>query len=95
MAVVHKSTIKRARQNLRRRARNQSTVSRVRTEVKKVVKAVEEEDKDAAKAALNVVIPIISKAANKGILHKRTAARKVSRLTKKVKGLSEKPSSED
>jgi small subunit ribosomal protein S20 len=89
MAVVHKSTIKRARQNLRRRARNQRTISRIRTETKKVVTAVEAKDREAAQAALEVTVPFISKAASKGILHKRTAARKVSRLTKKVNSIPE------
>lgn len=89
MAVVHKSTIKRARQNLRRRARNQRTISRMRTETKKVVTAVEAKDREAAQAALDVTVPVISKAASKGILHKRTAARKVSRLTKKVNSIPE------
>lgn len=85
MAVVHKSTIKRARQNLKRRARNQRIISRIRTESKKVVKAEELEE---ARSALEVAVPVISKAAGKGILHKRTAARKVSRLTKRVNSLS-------
>lgn len=89
MAVVHKSTIKRARQNLRRRVRNQRVISRVRTESKKVVKAVEEGDLEAAQASLRVTVPIIAKAASKGVLHKRTAARKVSRLTRMVNSLSE------
>ncbi len=91
MAVVHKSTIKRARQNLRRRARNQRAISRIKTESKKVAKAVEEKDREAAHAALAAVVPIIAKAASKGILHKRTASRKVSRLTKMVNSLSEEP----
>ncbi|MDV2495653.1 MAG: 30S ribosomal protein S20 [bacterium] len=92
MAVVHKSTIKRARQNLIRRQRNQRAISRIRTESKKVVKAVEAGDLEAARATLQVTIPFIAKAASKGILHRRTASRKVSRLTKMVNLLEAKPS---
>ncbi|MEE9305527.1 MAG: 30S ribosomal protein S20 [bacterium] len=92
MAVVHKSTIKRARQNLIRRQRNQRAISRIRTESKKVVKAVEVGDLEAARVALQVTIPFIAKAASKGILHRRTASRKVSRLTKMVNLLEAKPS---
>ncbi|MDV2503240.1 MAG: 30S ribosomal protein S20 [bacterium] len=92
MAVVHKSTIKRARQNLTRRQRNQRAISRIRTESKKVVKAVEAGDLEAARATLQVTIPFIAKAASKGILHRRTASRKVSRLTKMVNLLEAKPS---
>lgn len=91
MAVVHKSTIKRARQNLRRRARNQRTISRVKTESKKVIKAAEADDLEAAQAALKVAIPVIAKAASKGIIHRRTAARKASRLSKRVSSLESKP----
>lgn len=92
MAVVHKSTIKRARQNLRRRARNQRIVSRIRTESKKVVKAVEAGEAEEAREALKVVVPVIAKAAGKGVMHKRTASRKVSRLTKMVNNLQQEPS---
>lgn len=92
MAVVHKSTIKRARQNLKRRARNQRVISRIRTESKKVVKAVEAGEAEEAREALKVVVPVIAKAASKGVLHKRTASRKVSRLTKMVNGLQQEAS---
>jgi small subunit ribosomal protein S20 len=91
MAVVHKSTIKRARQNLTRRARNQSVISRVRTESKKVLKAVEAGNIEEARSALMVALPVIAKAASKGVLHKRTATRKVSRLTRMVNSLEEAP----
>lgn len=90
MAVVHKSTIQRARQNLKRRARNQRVISRMKTESKKVMEAIEAGDPEGARAALNVAVPVIAKAAGKGMLHRRTASRKVSRLTKRVNELETK-----
>lgn len=90
MAVVHKSTIQRARQNLKRRARNQRAISRMKTESKKVLEAVKAGDPEGARAALNVAVPVIAKAAGKGILNRRTASRKVSRLTKRVNELETK-----
>ncbi|MCH7921677.1 MAG: 30S ribosomal protein S20 [Nitrospinae bacterium] len=90
MAVVHKSTIQRARQNLKRRARNQRAISRMKTESKKVMEAIGAGDPEGARAALNVAVPVIAKAAGKGILNRRTASRKVSRLTKRVNELETK-----
>lgn len=90
MAVVHKSTIQRARQNLKRRARNQRAISRMKTESKKVMEAIGAGDPERARAALNVAVPVIAKAAGKGILNRRTASRKVSRLTKRVNELETK-----
>jgi small subunit ribosomal protein S20 len=78
----HKSALKRHRQSIRRRARNASVKSRVRTEVKKVRVSLDAQDGAAVKAALATAVPALDKAASKGILHKRTAARKVSRLMK-------------
>ncbi len=78
----HKSALKRHRQSIRRRARNASVKSRVRTEVKKVRVSLDAKDGAAVKAALATAVPALDKAASKGILHKRTAARKVSRLMK-------------
>lgn len=90
MAVVHKSTIQRARQNLKRRARNQRAISRMKTESKKVMEAIGAGDPERARAALSVAVPVIAKAAGKGILNRRTASRKVSRLTKRVNELETK-----
>ena len=68
-------------------ARNKAIKSRVKTYVKKVDAAVAANDKEAAQAALPVAFAEISKAASKGIFHKNTAARKVSRITKAVNSL--------
>ena len=65
-------------------ARNKAIESRVKTYVKKVETAVAENNKEAASAALLEAISEINKAASKGVYHKNTAARKVSRLTKAV-----------
>ena len=65
-------------------ARNKAIKSRVKTYLKKVETAVAENNKEAASAALLEAISEINKAASKGVYHKNTAARKVSRLTKAV-----------
>lgn len=64
--------------------RNKAAKSKVRTFVKKVYAAIEANDKAAADTALKEAISEISKAASKGIYHKSTASRKISRLTKAV-----------
>ncbi len=73
----HKSALKRARQNEDRRLRNKGVKSRV----KSVVKAVRTADTDAA-TKLDEAKSVIDKAAKRGIIHKRTAARTISRLAK-------------
>ena len=79
----HKSALKRARQNENRRLRNKS----VKTRVKSVVKAVRTSESDAG-AKLDEAKSVIAKAAKRGIIHKRTAARTVSRLAKHVNAAS-------
>ena len=69
-------------------ARNKAIKSGVKTAIKKVEAAVAANDKAAAEAALPVAIGEISKAASKGIYHKNTAARKVSRITKAVNAMA-------
>lgn len=71
-----------------RTAKNKAIKSKVKTYVKKVELAIEQGDKAAANEALTVAISEISKAASKGIYHKNTAARKVSRLTKAVNAMA-------
>lgn len=71
-----------------RTARNKSIRSAVKTSIKKVEAAITANDKEAAQTALSVAISEISKAASKGVYHKNTAARKVSRLTKAVNKLA-------
>ena len=64
--------------------RNKAAKSRVKTFVKKVYAAIDANDKAAADTALKEAISEISKAASKGIYHKNTASRKISRMTKAV-----------
>ena len=84
--IRHKSAEKRARQEKKRRARNVSIKSNTKTSVKAVLKAVEEKSGNAAEV-LQSAAATLDKAAAKGIIHKNTASRKISRLTKKVNSL--------
>jgi small subunit ribosomal protein S20 len=79
----HKSALKRAGQNERRRMRNKAVHTRVKNVVKDVALAVSQGDDDTG-SRLDAAKSVIDKAAKKGVLHKRTAARKISRLAKKV-----------
>jgi small subunit ribosomal protein S20 len=83
----HLSALKRARQNEKRRLRNQSRKTRVKNVMRQVRQAVAEQKAAEAQAALQTAIPIIAKVACKGTLHRRAAARKISRLTRQVNAL--------
>lgn len=80
----HKSAEKRHRQSKIRNARNTHIRSTMRSYVKKVRVAVAEGDMETAKVMLEKAVPYIDKAASKGVIHKATASRKISRLTKLV-----------
>ncbi|MCD8197049.1 MAG: 30S ribosomal protein S20 [Lachnospiraceae bacterium] len=67
-----------------RTARNKAIKSKVKTMVKKVYTAIDEKDQDAAKAALKEAISTLNKAGSKGVYHKNTVSRKISRLQKAV-----------
>lgn len=83
-----KSAKKRVLVNRRKAERNKSIKSAVKTSIRKVEAAVAAKDKEAAVAALQNAISTIDKAATKGVYHKNTAARKVSRLSKAVNTLA-------
>ena len=83
-----KSAKKRIQVAKTRNERNKSAKSEVKTAMKKVEAAVAANDKAAAEAALLVATSTIDKAAKKGVYHKNTAARKVSRLAKLVNTLA-------
>lgn len=85
--ATHKSALKRSRASERNRERNAAARSNVKTGMKTVLAAVEEKDPETAKAALAETVPAIAKASAKGAIHKKTAARRISRLTKKVNAL--------
>ena len=78
----HKSAIKRARQNEIRRLRNKGTKTRIKGIVKDVRSSVGEASGEETKAKLNTAQSLIDKASKQGVIHKRTASRKISRLTK-------------
>jgi small subunit ribosomal protein S20 len=85
--ATHPSAEKRDRQNKKHKIRNAAVKSKTKTEIKKVLAAVEELDRDSSEKALKSAITVIKKAASKGVYHKNNASRKVSRLTKKVNAL--------
>jgi small subunit ribosomal protein S20 len=79
---------KRIRRNARRAAVNKGRLSRIRTHVKKVESAIEAGDKAAAQTALLAAQPELARGVAKGVLHKNTASRKYSRLSKRVSALA-------
>lgn len=80
----HKSALKRARQNEIRRLRNKSTKTKVKHITKQVRTVANESSADEAVKTLNAAKSTIDKAAKAGVIHKRTAARKISRLSRLV-----------
>jgi small subunit ribosomal protein S20 len=83
----HKSALKRNRQAAVRNARNTHIRSTMRTLVKQVRSAVSAGNREEAQTAMDRAIPFIDKAATKGVIHKATASRKISRLAKLVNTL--------
>lgn len=84
----HKSAKKRIRQTERRTDVNRARVSRIRTFLKKVENAIEDGNKEAANVAMREAEPILMSGVNKGVVHKNTASRKVSRLVARVKAMA-------
>jgi small subunit ribosomal protein S20 len=83
----HKSAIKRIRQTAKRRAYNRTWRSRARTFVKKARTAHSGTDLNAAVEATRVAVAELDKAASKGVIHKRNAARRKSRLMKQLNAM--------
>lgn len=83
----HASAKKRARQTIKRTARNKNIRTNVRTYVKRVREAVEAEDKATAQDALLVAVGKIDSAVQKGVFHRKTGSRYISRLTSQVNEL--------
>lgn len=79
---------KRIRRNQRRAEVNGARVGRIRTFVKKVESALASGDKEAATTALAAMQPELARGVSKGVLHKNTASRKFSRLTKRLTALA-------
>ena len=78
---------KRIRRNATRETINHSRISRIRTFIKAVESALESGKKDAAATALKAAQPELAKGVSRGVIHKNTAARKFSRLSKRVSSL--------
>jgi small subunit ribosomal protein S20 len=83
----HKSAEKRLRQTEKRTAINRARMSRVRTFVKKVETAIETGDKAEAQSAFQLAQPELHRAITKGVMHKNTVARKLSRLVARINTL--------
>jgi small subunit ribosomal protein S20 len=86
--AYHKSALKRARQNENRRLRNKSVKTNVKNIVKEVRLAVSETSKEAASEKLRMAKSKIDKAAKKKVIHKKTASRKISRLSNLINAIS-------
>jgi small subunit ribosomal protein S20 len=86
----HKSAKKRIRRNARRAVINHSRLSGIRTAVKGVETAIASGDKAAAQAAFKKAMPAMAKGASKGVVNKRTVARKLSRMSKRIKAIAAK-----
>lgn len=84
----HKSAKKRIRRNANRFEINHARISRIRTFVKKVEKAIASGDQTAAKSAFAEAQPEMHRGVSKGVLHRNTVARKLSRMNARIKTLS-------
>jgi len=85
MPVVHKNVLKAARQALKRRARNRAVLSGVKGVIKKLQAAVQQKQADQATALLREASRALQRAASKGIIHRKAASRKLSRLTAQMR----------
>ena len=81
----HKSSKKRILRNNKRNEINSNRVSRIRTYIKKVETEISSENKDKANEAFKLAMPEIQRGVSKGLMHKNTASRKLSRLSNKIK----------
>ncbi|MCS7215095.1 MAG: 30S ribosomal protein S20 [Thermodesulfovibrio sp.] len=88
-----KSVLKRIRQSAKRKIRNQIWRTRIKSSIKKVEETIAQNNRDSLQPLLKEAIKIINKAASKGVIHKNTASRKVSRLVKKVNAALINPAS--
>jgi small subunit ribosomal protein S20 len=79
---------KRARQAEKRRQHNAGRRSMMRTQIKKVLKAIKAGDKEEATAAYQHAVPVIDRTANQGLIHKNKAARHKSRLNASIRGMA-------
>jgi small subunit ribosomal protein S20 len=92
MPVVHKSTIRRARQSVKRHDRNRATLGALKSLIKKVQAAVTEKKVEDAKVSLRQATSALGKAVTKGVMKPNTASRRIARLTLHVNSLFASPS---
>lgn len=83
----HKSSKKRILRNNKRNEINSNRISRIRTYIKKVETEISSENKDKADEAFKLAMPEIQRGVSKGLMHKNTASRKLSRLSNKIKSI--------
>ena len=81
----HKSSKKRILRNNKRNEINSNRISRIRTYIKKIETEISSENKDKANEAFKLAMPEIQRGVSKGLIHKNTASRKLSRLSNKIK----------
>ncbi len=84
MAKRNVSALKAHRQNVKRREQNREQRSQLRTALKKIRSAIDAKDLDGARQALSSTVSIVDKMAKKGIIHRNTAARYKSRISKRL-----------
>jgi len=84
----HQSAKKRIRRNARRTEINRARTSRIRTHIRSVEEAIAGGNKESAQTALRAVQPELHKGVGSGVLHRNTAARKISRLAARVKAMA-------
>ena len=85
--ATHRSAEKRFRQTERRTARNRARESRIRTFLKRVETAIASGDKETARSAFRLAQPELHRAITKGVLHRNTVSRKLSRLAARINAL--------
>ena len=83
----HKSSKKRILRNNKRNEINSNRISRIRTYIKKVETEISSENKDKANEAFKLAMPEIQRGVSKGLIHKNTASRKLSRLSNQIKSI--------
>lgn len=86
--AVHPSVIKRHRQSLKKKARNQETKSKLRTLIKKARQAIASQDQEKSSAEIRGVDKALGKAVSKGIIKRNTASRWMSRLSRSATRIS-------
>jgi len=87
--ATHKSADKQNRRNLKRRLMNRQHRSRMKSEIKKLLTAINSKEKDAAAALLPATLSIIDKSAKHGVIHANTADRYKSRLTRRFQAMDQ------